>query len=196
MDIAGAFFWIFGVGFVVALCIEFWNRATAQKQTKDFANALEAAWNEMRTGEKTAMLPVLSASEASYRPVGGENLIAFQEGVSRREMRSTGKYATSSGSISIPLGGGARYRIGTGSIRAEKAMTTVANGRLLLTDKAVVFESRDGNTRLTWGQISDLDIARDGIVCHRRNGKPLIFATLALNPQFAAAALLLRDRTD
>lgn len=168
--------------------------AKQKAQAKSFADALEAAWNEMRTGEKSATLPVLSTSEAGYRPVGGENLIALQEGVSRREMRSTGKYSTSGGSISIPLGGGVRYRVGTGSIRTEKAMTTVATGRLLLTDKAVAFESREGNTRLTWGQIADLNIARDGVVFHRRNGKPLIFATDSLDPKFAAAALLLRDR--
>lgn len=168
--------------------------ANSKKQAKVFADALEAAWQGMRTGDKSATLPVISASEAGYRPVGGENLVALQNGVARREMRSTGKYQTSGGSISIPLGGGVRYRVGTGSIRAEKAMTTVASGRLLLTDKAVAFESREGNTRLTWGQISDLNIARDGVVFHRRNGKPLIFATDALDPQFAAAALLLRDR--
>lgn len=147
------------------------------------------------TGEdNTVSFPVLDPSEYGYRSVGNESLIAIQQNVQKIEHKSTGRYKTSGASFSIPIVKGVRYRIGSGSIQAQKSWQVVAEGRLILTDKAVVFESPQKNERITWTQIADVELLQDGYKISKRNGPPRVFTTDLPNPQFAAALGLLRHR--
>lgn len=87
----------------------------------------------------------------------------MHDNLKRVELKSTGRYLTEGASISIPIVKGIRYRIGSGSIIPEKSFQVTAAGRLLLTDKALIFESAQKNERIAWGQIANVTRAMDGL---------------------------------
>ncbi len=165
-----------------------------QSNVISYADQVEIQKSVMLRDDNTASLPVLDANDYGYRAVGKEVLIAVQENVTKVEYKSTGRYKTSGTSFSIPIVKGVRYRFGSGSIKTEKSLQTVAEGRLLLTDKAVVFESPQKNERITWTQIADAEILQDGFKISKRSGPPRLFATDYPDPQFAAALDLFKYR--
>jgi hypothetical protein len=77
-----------------------------------------------------------------------------------------------------------------------KEWQTVGIGRLLVTDKAIAFESDSGNIRVTWTQVANIDVMWDGFQIHKRTGKPLLFRISGHDPKFAAVVLLLFSRSD
>lgn len=119
--------WLILIG-VIFLGAIIWGVVSGTKQAKaqnlqaeTYSAAITEEKTKMLKGEGQASLPVLDAGSEGYRPVGGEKLLAVQPGATRMEMKSTGRYKTGGGSVSIPIMKGVRYRVGSGSIRTEKA---------------------------------------------------------------------------
>lgn len=194
--------WIVIVG-VVLLILFVFGAIPGSKKVKSVALKLtnyRASITEekakMMTGQGRASLPVLDAVSEGYRPVGGEKLLAVQSGASRMEMKSTGRYKTGGTSISIPIMKGVRYRVGSGSIRTERKWQATDSGRLLVTDKAVVFEGGMKNERITWNQIANIELFRDGFSIAKRSGSPRIYSVGSPDSKFAAVVELMLSRID
>jgi hypothetical protein len=98
-------------------------------------------------------------------------------------------------SISIPIVKGVRYRVGSGSIRTEKKWQATARGRLLVTDKALVFEGGDKNERITWTQVANIESFLDGFIIAKRSGPPRTYVATSPDPKFAAVIELMLART-
>ena len=185
------------IGLVLVL-VKAGNRRSSLKaeQSAAYTAQIETAKRSLLTGSETASLPVLKVSDVGYRPVAKENLLAVQDGATRMELKSTGRYKTGGTSISIPIMKGIRYRVGSGSIRTEKSWQATANGRLLVTDKAVVFEGGDRNERITWTQIADVELLIDGFTIAKRSGPPRTYQVDSPDPKFAAVLELMLSRTE
>jgi hypothetical protein len=145
--------------------------------------------------DRTALVP-LDPVHHGYRPVAKENLIAVQERASRYELKSSGRYHTAGASLSIPIVKGVRYRVGSGRVMTEKSWQETARGRLLVTDKAVVFESPQKNERITWSQISAVELMLDGYKIAKRTGPPKWFVVDAPDPKFAVVLELMLSRAE
>jgi hypothetical protein len=112
------------------------------------------------------------------------------------EMKSSGRYRTGGASVSIPIMKGVRYRVGSGSIRTEKTLQATDHGRLLVTDKAIVFEGGGRNERITWVQVADVELMLDGFRIAKRSGPPRLYRVGAPDPKFAAVVEVMLARTD
>lgn len=170
--------------------------AQERREAEDYLDAVDVARQSMVVGENRVSLPVLEASSIGYRPVGKEVVVNVQNDAVRMENKSTGRYSTNGASVSIPVVKGVRFRVGAGSIRGEKSWQATDTGRLILTDKAIVFEGSAKNERITWGQVSDVELLSDGFKVSKRTGPPRFYVTTRPDPQFAAALEFLLARTD
>lgn len=139
-------------------------------------------------------MPVLDSSKFGYKPVKGECLLAIQDDVYRQELRSTGRNSSQTISISIPIAQGIKYRAQTNNITGEKQYQKTAGGRLLVTNKAIVFEGDTRNDRITWGQITKVQLASDGYEIQKRSGKPFEFIASEPDPKFAAIIHLMLNK--
>lgn len=191
---------LIGIGFVIAVIFSVKSENKKKKKfdedAKNYSDSIEASKKELLTGSNSASLPVLDASAHSYRTVGKENLLAIQNGTTRMEMKSTGRYRTGGASVSIPIVKGVRYRVGSGSIKTEKEWQATATGRLIVTDKAISFESSQKNERITWTQVADIELMLDGFQIAKRSGPPRTYLVDNPDPQFAAIVELMLSRTD
>jgi hypothetical protein len=194
--------WVIIIGVVFVVLVVFAVKAENKKnavkleQSNAYSNEVESAKQTLLTSSSSASLPVLKASDVGYRPVAKENLLAVQDGATRMEMKSTGRYKTGGTSVSIPIMKGVRYRVGSGSIRTEKSWQATARGRLLVTDKAVVFEGGDRNERITWTQIANVELLIDGFTIAKRSGPPRTYQVNNPDPKFAAVLELMLSRTE
>jgi len=194
--------WVIIVGVVFVVLVVFAVKAENKKnavkleQSNAYSSEVESAKQTLLTSSNSASLPVLKASDVGYRPVAKENLLAVQDGATRMEMKSTGRYKTGGTSVSIPIMKGVRYRVGSGSIRTEKSWQATARGRLLVTDKAVVFEGGDRNERITWTQIANVELLLDGFTIAKRSGPPRTYLVNSPDPKFAAVLELMLSRTE
>lgn len=85
------------------------KQAKADKaKTEAYSSAITAAKSEMIKSANQASLPVIDAAEKGYRPVAKEALLAVQNGATRMEMKSTGRYRVGGTSVSIPIMKGVR----------------------------------------------------------------------------------------
>lgn len=158
-----------------------------------YSTKVDTARQDFLTSSTTASLLVLNASDHGYRLVGKEKLLAVQNDAVRMEMKSTG-YSTAGMSISIPIVKGVRFRVGGGNIQTKKSWQETAHGRLLVTDKAIVFESSLKNERITWTQVADIELLTDGYSIAKRNGPPRNYKVASPNPEFAAIVDLMLSR--
>lgn len=194
--------WVIIIGGLFVVLVVFSVKAENKKnavkleQSNAYSNEVESAKQTLLTSSSSASLPVLKASDVGYRPVAKENLLAVQDGATRMEMKSTGRYKTGGTSVSIPIMKGVRYRVGSGSIRTEKSWQATARGRLLVTDKAVVFEGGDRNERITWTQIANVELLIDGFTIAKRSGPPRTYQVNNPDPKFAAVLELMLSRTE
>jgi len=194
--------WVIIIGVVFVVLVVFAVKAENKKnavkleQSNAYSSEVENAKQTLLTSSSSASLPVLKASDVGYRPVAKENLLAVQDGATRMEMKSTGRYKTGGTSVSIPIMKGVRYRVGSGSIRTEKSWQATARGRLLVTDKAVVFEGGDRNERITWTQIANVELLIDGFTIAKRSGPPRTYQVNNPDPKFAAVLELMLSRTE
>ncbi|WP_322892445.1 MULTISPECIES: hypothetical protein [unclassified Yoonia] len=90
----------------------------------------------------------------------------------------------------------AQHRVGSGSIRTEKSWQATARGRLLVTDKAVVFEGGERNERITWTQVANVELLIDGFTIAKRSGPPRTYQVNNPDPKFAAVLELMLSRTE
>jgi hypothetical protein len=193
--------WVFiiGAGFVVMVVFSFKaekkKNALQLERTNAYSTEIETFKQGLLTSTSTASLPVLQAADHGYRPVANENLLAVQDGATRMEMRSTGRYKTGGASVSIPIMKGVRYRVGSGTIRTEKSWQATAHGRLLVTDKAIVFEGGAKNERITWTQVANVELLLDGFTIAKRSGPPRTYQVDSPDPKFAAVVELMLART-
>lgn len=193
--------WVFiiGAGFIVmvifAVRAENKKNALKREQGTAYSTEIDTFKQSLLTSSGTASLPVMAASDHGYRPVAKENLLAVQDGATRMEMKSTGRYKTGGTSVSIPIMKGVRYRVGSGSIRTEKSWQATAHGRLLITDKAIIFEGCDKNERITWTQVANVELLLDGFTIAKRSGPPRTYQVASPNPKFAAVVELMLART-
>lgn len=148
------------------------RRKSRRVKAERLQSSIDHAIDQLTDGN-SASFEALDAVEYGYRPVSGETLLQVHNGLRRMEMKSTGRYSHSGTSVSVPITKGVRIRVGGGSVARGKSYQEIDTGRLLVTDKALVFEGRTRNDRWTWGQIADVDICRDGYAIHRRRGKPV-----------------------
>lgn len=190
---------LIGIAFVVLVVfsVKAENKKAAVKleQSNAYSAEIDAAKQGLLTSSETASLPVLNAADYSYRPVAKENLLAVQDGATRMEMKSTGRYKTGGTSVSIPIVKGVRYRVGSGSIRTEKSWQATARGRLLVTDKAIVFEGGEKNERITWTQVANVELLLDGFTIAKRSGPPRTYQVGTPDAKFAAVVELMLART-
>lgn len=172
-----------------------YKKKIKEEQGKAYSAEIEAAKQSLLRISEAASIPVLKAADYGYRPVAKENLLAVQDGATRMEMKSTGRYKTGGTSVSIPIVEGVRYRVSSGTIRTEKSWQATARGRLLVTDKAVVFEGGEKNERITWTQVADIELLIDGFTISKRSGPPRIYQVDSPDPKFAAVVELMLSRT-
>lgn len=189
---------LIGIVLVVAGAI-YWavqQSKKAEERRSEYSAALRNARSLLLSDENSASLPVLSAASIGYRAVGRENLIAVHDGISRLEYKSTGRYRTHGASFSVPIMKGVRYRVGSTSVRTQKEWQVIASGRLIVTDKAVAFESPERNERITWTQIAGVELHIDGFTIAKRSGPPRRFIAANPDPHFAVVLELLAARVD
>ncbi len=191
--------WFFGIVFILAVI---WNVKKEAKQKRnagiaveDYNQAIESQRQKMLNGDSEASIPVLDANEEGYRRVAKESLLAIQNDATRMEMKSNGRYRTGGVSVSVPIVKGVRFRVGSGSIKGEKSWQATDNGRLLVTDKAVVFEGSAKNERITWTQVADIELLMDGFSISKRTGPPRTYEVTNPDPKFAAILDLMLSRT-
>lgn len=193
--------WVFIIGAIFVVFIIFAVKAENKKtklkeeQSAAYSAQIASVKQSFLTSSETASMPVLSAADFGYRPVAKENLLAVQDGVTRMEMKSTGRYRTGGTSVSIPIVKGVRYRVGSGSIRTEKSWQVTARGRLLVTDKAIVFEGGEKNERITWTQVANVELLLDGFTIAKRSGPPRTYQVGTPDAKFAAVVELMLART-
>lgn len=161
-----------------------------------YSDSINEVKRSLLTGSDRASMPILNPSEYGYRVVGKENLLAVQDDATRMEMKSTGRYRTGGASLSIPVVKGVRYRIGSGTIRGEKEWQATGHGRLIVTDKALSFESSEKNERITWTQISDVEVLMDGFRIAKRTGPPRTYTVARPDPKFAAVVEVMLSRVE
>ncbi|WP_109312472.1 hypothetical protein [Ruegeria sp. AU67] len=150
--------------------------------------------DDLKEGTMAASMPVLDPTHYGYRPVAKESLVAVQDDVTKMEFKSTGNFGAVGGSVSIPIAKGVRFRVGGGNVKRHKEWQGTSHGRLLLTDKAFVFEGDQKNERITWGQVADIEFLTDGFQVAKRTGPPRTFAVSNPDPKFAAVLDLMLDR--
>lgn len=170
------------------------NTQQKEEERRAYSLAITEAKQALVTGDGLASLPVLSASEHSYRPVSKEDLFAVQNGVTRLEVKSTGRYRAGGHSVSIPIMKGVRYRVSSGSIQTEKTWQATARGRFLATDKAIAFEGSDKNERITWTQVANIELLSDGFVIAKRTGPARTYQVDSPDAKFAAVVELMLAR--
>jgi hypothetical protein len=168
--------------------------APSRQKKLTYSERIAIEKSALMTGEGSASLETIEAQEIGYRPVGSENVLAVEWAVERLELKSTGRYSTGGMSVSIPIVKGVRWRIGSGKVRGEKTMQVTGRGRLIVTDKAIVFESPEKNERITWGQIAGIEFFSDGYQVAKRSGPPRTFSIKAPDPKFAAVLELMLSR--
>ena len=191
--------WLIVIGIALGAII-FFNARSARKKQRAQAERVQL-YNASIHQERQALLSCpdrmaltpLDPAIHGYRPVAKENLIAVQDRAVRYELKSSG-YHTSGVSLSIPIVKGVRYRVGSGRVTSEKSWQETARGRLLVTDKAVVFESPQKNERMTWAQISAVELMLDGYKIAKRTGSPKCFVVDSPDPKFAVVLELMLSR--
>lgn len=190
--------WAVMVGAVIAVVgiVGFLNSRKKRREAEQYNAAIERERQALLNDSDTVLSTPLDPASYGYRPVGRENLLAVEEDTARMELKSSGTYRTRGSSVSIPIVKGVRYRVGSGSVRTEKSWQVTATGRLLVTDKAVVFESPEKNERMTWGQIADIELLIDGYRIAKRTGPPRTFVVDPPDPRFAAIVELMLTRVD
>ena len=69
-------------------------------------------------------------------------------------------------------------------------------GRLLLTDKAIVFECSARNERILLKQVANVEFHLDGFAIAKRTGAPRFYEVSSPDPSFAAILHLLMSRAE
>nr|WP_250807827.1 hypothetical protein [Neorhizobium tomejilense] len=189
---------IAGVVAFVAVCVNLSKKRQQQllERTQDYNTQIERERHALLSAPDRMSLQPLDPADYDYRPVAKESLIAVQENASFMELKSSGVYRSAGTSVSIPIMRGVRYRVGTGRVASEKSWQVTATGRLLVTDKAIAFESPQKNERITWGQIADVELLLDGYRIAKRSGRPKTFVVHSPDPRFAAIVELMLMRVE
>jgi hypothetical protein len=119
-----------------------------------------------------ATLKVLNPVPHNYRLTAGESLLAAME-VSLIETVATGRNESF------------RSYDNTGYYSAEKADQVTAVGKLLITTRALVFQSGTCNHRWQWSKISNVEILPYAFKVHMRSGSPKLFGFTEHDLEFA-----------
>lgn len=135
-------------------------------------------------GGKGVALPTpLNPVKYGYLPISREQLLAAMP-VSLIEVVATGANRAF------------RSYDNTGYYRREVEERATAEGMLLLTTQALVFQSDKRSDRLLWSKISRIDTWAWTFKVHRRSGKPMTFGFYQPNLEFAKALVVLANKAD
>ncbi len=102
-----------------------------------------------------AAAPLLDAAEFGYQTAFQEKLLAVQEDVTLMEFTGSGLVRTGGVAVSMPVGEAGRYRVSSRSVRSRIAWQAVAKGRVLIADRAIIFDGDEMHERVTWGKVSE-----------------------------------------
>lgn len=79
------------------------------------------------------------------------------------------------------------------NVRGQKSQIC---GRLIVTDKALIFESRDKNERITLTQIANVEFHVNGFTVMKRSGPPRLYLVSSPDAKFSAVLDLVLSRVE
>lgn len=117
-------------------------------------------------------LPVIEA-EGVMQQVG-EEFHWSEPGRLIEEKVVSRQYQGGSQGVSIPLGGGVRWRVGAarGRMVSETGMVPVAEGRFIVTSKRLLFAGDKKSFSVPFAKLVSINLNQDGIVLGMATGKP------------------------
>ena len=121
-----------------------------------------------------------------YRPVDGEQVIAVQRGVQSQSHQYTGSFQSDGTLHSFPVVNSFSAWLGLRPRRSHGSWSTTAQGRLLLTTRALVFEGDYKSLRIELVQIAAIDFSERRIRVTQRTGPATNFLVPELRHQFVA----------
>lgn len=108
---------------------------------------------------------LLKAGEEAHWSEPGD--LVEEKVVSRR-------YQGGSQGVSIPLGGGVRWRVGAarGKMVSQYGLVKVSSGRFIITNKRLMFAGDKKSFSVPFGKLVNIEMAEDGVVLGMATGKP------------------------
>lgn len=162
----------------------------------DLKRRIRAEIRRIPKGNSHSVLPSLSAEKHRYRPVSKETLLAVHDyvldinGVNRKRPIKTGVF-TELFSLFRE-----RHPEHITISNIPQNLRKLFMGRLLLTDKAIVFECSARNERMLLTQVANVEFHLDGFSIAKRNGPPRFYEVSSPDPKFAAILHLLMSRAE
>lgn len=135
---------------------------------------------------ETGKLPPIDAAAHGFKQVRGENLLAVHNWVTRHDFKSFGRYSTEGSAGKKDRA--ARVRFAPGKIAGRSELQPAGQGRLWVTDRAVVFQTSSKTRRWNWGEIRDVEVVEDGYVFHFRQAAPVLLTWH--EPEIYACAIM------
>ncbi len=190
-----------GVLVTVAIMAALFVRFLLRRKHRNALRSLKKAIGRSREtllsdAANKATVPLLDAAEFGYQTTFQEKLLAVQEDVTQMEFTGSGLVRTGGVAVSMPVGVAGRYRVSSGSVRSRRAWQAVAKGRLLITDRAIIFDGDGLRERITWGKVSEIETRVDGYEVIKLGDPPRTYAVSRLDTNFAAILELMLVRTD
>ena len=179
----------------VALLVVLLRKRKERNALRSLKERIGNSRQALLRGSNTASFLLLDAAEYGYQPMFQEKLVAIQEDVTLVAFNGSGLVRTGGVAVSMQIGVAGRYRVSSGRIRSKKAWEALAKGRLLLTDKAIVFESDGESERITWGKVSVIETRLDGYEILIPGDPPRTYLVSELDTKFAAILELMLIRT-
>lgn len=117
-------------------------------------------------------LPVIEVEGVVQQ--AGEEFHWSERGSLIEEKVVSRKYQGGSQGVSIPLGGGVRWRVGAarGRMVSEVGMVPVAEGRFIVSSKRLLFVGDKRSFAVPFPKLVSINLSQDGIVLGMATGKP------------------------
>lgn len=118
------------------------------------------------------VLPVLELDGVMLQ--AGEEVHWSEPGDLVEEKVVSRRYQGGSQGVSIPLGGGVRWRVGAarGKMVSEYGLVKVSAGRFVVTNKRLMFAGDKKSFSVPFGKLVNINLAADGVVLGMATGKP------------------------
>ncbi len=184
------------VAIVAAFIARYLLKRKHQKALRSLKKSIGSSREVLLSHANKAAVPLLDAAEFGYQTTFQEKLLAVQEDVTQMEFTGSGLVRTGGVAVSMPVGVAGRYRVSSGSVRSRRAWRAVAKGRLLITDRAIVFDGDGMHERITWGKVSEVETRVDGYEVIKLGEPPRTYAVSKLDTNFAAILELMLVRID
>ena len=140
-------------------------------------------------GMATFSLKEIDASQYGIRLVRDEQLYGAVD-AKRFAFKRDGNFTIGAVRLSVPVVKGIRVQAFRGRVHTPKSWTEEEQGRLYLTNRAVIFDGPTRNVRTTLGQIFKYDWSPNGITIEPQRGAIQRYE-FEVPPSFAAALLVI-----